>query len=77
MEQDRMTCLVICRNLLLLVGNNAALLLCTDSYFDKRPLNIFIRDKGAILLRCDDRCLVQQILQIRSGESCGSLCELL
>ena len=77
MEQDRMTCFVICRDLLLLVGNNTALLLRTDSYFDKRPLNIFIRDKGAVLLRCDDRCLVQQILQIRSGESCGSLCKLL
>ena len=77
MEQDRMTCLVICRNLLLLVGNNAALLLCTDSYFDKRPLNIFICDKGAVLLRRDNGRFVQQVLQIRSGEACSSLSDLL
>ena len=77
MEQDRMACFVVCSDLLLLVGNDTALLLRTDSHFDKGSLDILLCDKGAVLLRRDNGRFVQQVLQIRSGEACSSLSDLL
>ena len=73
MEQDRVTGLVICRNLLLLLGDDLALLLRADSNLDKRLIDVRLADKLPVVAGCINRRLVHQILQIGTGKSCRGL----
>ena len=77
MEQNRMTRLMISRNLLLLVRDHTASLLCTDTYLDKGLLDILRADTTAPCLGCGNGSLVHQVLQICSGKACGGLSDLL
>ena len=58
MEENCMTRLMICSDLFLLIRDDTALLLCTDSHFHKSVFHILLFDKGTILHGCMDGCLV-------------------
>ena len=69
MEQDRMTRLMKCGNPFFLFRNHAALLLRSDSHFDKcLPYILLLQEDPAVLRRQDCR-LIQQVLQIGSGKT--------
>lgn len=49
MEENGMSSLVVCRDLLLFFGNDTALFLRTQTYFDKRSLDIILADINSAL----------------------------
>ena len=68
-EQNRVPAFMISGNALFLLGNDMAFLLRTDADFDKRLLNIRLNDICAVFLCSVDRCLVQEVLEIRTGKA--------
>ena len=73
MEQNRMTRLMVCGNLLIFLGNHLAALLSTDSHFNKGFLNIRLGQELTSLFCGIDRRLIHQVFQIGSGKSSGCL----
>jgi len=69
MEQDRMSRLMISCNLLLFFGNDVALLLRTNSDFDKCSLNVILFQVNSLVFRRKDCRFVQKILQVCSCKS--------
>ena len=61
---------MVSRNLLLLVGNNTALLFCTDADFDKRPANIILHNIRTTLFCRINGCFIHQILKICTCKTC-------
>ena len=68
MKENRMTRLMVSRNLLLFVRDQFALLLSADGHLRESPLDICLSQISAVLFRGHNRGLVQQVLQIRPGE---------
>ena len=58
-----------CSDPFFLVGNDTALLLCSDSNFYKGFLNIILCDVRTVFFCSDDCRLIQKIFQISSGKS--------
>ena len=77
MEQDRMTRLVIRRDLLLLLGYDAALLLRTDPHLDKGSSDVILLDKGTVFFGGLYRRFIQKIFEISPREACRRLRHLL
>ena len=65
---------MISRDLFLLFGDHAALLLLADAYLDKGAVDVVLRDIFSSLFGCEDGCLIQEILQICAGEPGRGLC---
>ena len=77
MEQDRVPCLVVRGDALLLLGDDAALFLCADAHLHEGLADIRLGDIRTVVLGCQNGCLVHQIFQIRAGHACGGLGYLL
>ena len=73
MEQNGVARLVVGRDALILLGDDAALLLRADTDLDKRLVDILLHQIFAVFLRGIDGRLVHQVLQIRPGETGGGL----
>ena len=73
MEEDGMSRLVICGDLLLLIRYKLAALLASYADLNKGGLYIFLGDVSPVLLGCPDSCLVEQVLQIGTGKSGSGL----
>ena len=74
MEQDRMTRLVVCSNLLLFLRDDTALLLCADANLNKCAVDIALADKAAVFLCRKNGGLIHKVFQISSGKAGGCLC---
>ena len=72
-EQNRVTGLVVSRDLLILLGDHLAALLRADAHLHKGPVDIGLADKPASLPGGQDGRLVHQVLQVRARESGGGL----
>ena len=64
MEQDRMSCLVISRNLLFLLGNNLTMLLGSDSNLSKCSVYIILSDEFSVVYSCVDSRFIKKVLKI-------------
>ena len=63
------TCFVICCQALILLGNDMALFFHTHHDFEQGLLDLILGNQLFIAARCQQCCLVEQILQIRAGKS--------
>ena len=71
-----MTSFMECSDPFFLVGNDTALLLCSDPHFYKGFLNIILCNVRTVFFCSDDRRLIQKIFQISSSKSGCCLCDL-
>ena len=76
MKQDRVTRLMVCRDEFFLIRDQTALLFRADSNLDERCFDIFLNGKRTLVLGRVDRRLIEQVFQIRTGESCCRLRDL-
>ena len=74
MEKDCMAGFMICRNFLFLIGNDFALLLCSDTYFNEGSFDISLYNILSAVLSRINSCFVHKVLKVSSSKSCCCLC---
>ena len=73
MEANRVSRLMVGGQALVLLGDDVALLLHTHNHLEQGLLDLLLRDQLLVAAGCQQRRLIEQVLEICTGEACGRL----